>query len=313
MTFPLRSRSSKVLLALGVFAVFVWAAPHLFDGESEDAPRRDTATSFQFVQLSHGKVHYQLTQSSSTAETLVMIHGVSGPMVTWDRLLPTLDSARVLRYDLYGRGGSDRVAGPYNRDLYDQQLLELLDVLKIHEPVTLVGSSMGAIIAAEFTQRHADRVARVILIGPAGFPIQASPAARLLDLPGVGDWAIAVLGDRMLSAHQRRYVANPEKATVVDDAFRAQLRVRGTKAAILSTMREMPVRNYIDGFGALGRSGKPVLLIWGKNDQTFPFVHHGRAQELLPTAVFAPIDDAAHLPQWETPEEVGSTIEVFIN
>ncbi len=54
-----------------------------------------------------------------------------------------LDSA-YLRYDLYGRGYSDRPDVVYNKDLFDRQLFGLLAILDIHDRVDLVGNSMGA-------------------------------------------------------------------------------------------------------------------------------------------------------------------------
>ena len=84
------------------------------------------------------------------------MHGATIPMWIWDPQVESLTKAgfSVLRYDLYGRGYSDRPHTEYNRDLYRSQLLELLDQLGIKEPVDLVGMSLGGAIATDFTANY---------------------------------------------------------------------------------------------------------------------------------------------------------------
>jgi pimeloyl-ACP methyl ester carboxylesterase len=46
---------------------------------------------------------------------------------------------RVVRYDYYGRGRSDRVDAAYDQDLFVRQLAGLLDSLRVAGPVDLAG------------------------------------------------------------------------------------------------------------------------------------------------------------------------------
>ncbi len=106
------------------------------------SPLDDKARSVSpgdFVQLSQGYVHYQL-EGPETGETVVLVHGFSAPMFIWERTVPALTKAgfRVLSYDLYGRGYSDRPDVAYDKDLFDTQLLELLDALDIRESEVLI-------------------------------------------------------------------------------------------------------------------------------------------------------------------------------
>lgn len=58
----------------------------------------------EFAKLSDGTVAYELTGPES-GELVVLVHGVSGPMMVWDKTVPALNAAgfRTLRFDLYGR------------------------------------------------------------------------------------------------------------------------------------------------------------------------------------------------------------------
>jgi hypothetical protein len=45
----------------------------------------------------------------------------------------------------------------------------------------------------------------------------------------------------------------------------------GSKGAILSTMRHTPVQAFVDRYRALGQLDKEILIVWGRDDQAFPF------------------------------------------
>lgn len=270
-------------------------------------------TGATFVELSDGHVRYQLT-GPSDGPTVALIHGASGPMEVWDMTMEALAGAgfRVLRYDLYGRGGSDRIAVVHDAALYERQLEDLLRALDLAGPLHLVGSSMGAMIAAGFANAHPERVRSLCFIGPAGFPLQANPAALSLQVPWLGEYLIATIGDRMLASHNRAYFAEPDAFSPLHDAFRRQLEIRGTKRAILSTIRHMPLNDFADGYAAVGARTTPVLLVWGREDRTFPFAHHVRMRELIPRSDFLAVDDAAHLPQAERPDMVNPRLVGFL-
>src|SRR5690348_16826332 len=79
----------------------------------DDAARR-TAPG-KFVRLSDGMTHYELSGPDS-GTTVILVHGFSVPLYIWDSTAAALSSKgyRVLRYDEYGRGWSDRPNATYN-------------------------------------------------------------------------------------------------------------------------------------------------------------------------------------------------------
>jgi pimeloyl-ACP methyl ester carboxylesterase len=104
----------------------------------------------------------------------------------------------VARYNLYGRGYSDRPDTIYDRALFERQILSLLSALRIDRPVDLVGVSMGGAVAVGFTDRYPARVRKLGLIDPAGLPMPRSFSKRLLLAPLVGEWLMNLWGDRIL-------------------------------------------------------------------------------------------------------------------
>jgi hypothetical protein len=135
----------KIVLALVLLILLLLIPYWAFNEESktlDDNMRRGLPG--QFIKLSDGYVHYELS-GPEDGPVVVLIHGISTPYFIWDDAQSALTKAgfRVLRYDLYGRGFSDRPNVTYDEQLFDRQLLELLSALKIREPADLVGSSLG--------------------------------------------------------------------------------------------------------------------------------------------------------------------------
>jgi pimeloyl-ACP methyl ester carboxylesterase len=69
--------------------------------------------------LCHGPVQYELSKVDRPVGTVVLVGGFAVPMSVWNDTVPALKakSFSVLRFDLYGRGGSARPRVVYNVDL----------------------------------------------------------------------------------------------------------------------------------------------------------------------------------------------------
>ena len=76
----------------------------------------------------------------------------------------------VVRYDEFGRGLSDRPNVEYVPDLYDRQISELLDSLKVNDRIDIAGVSMGGAVTGVFAGRHPTRVRSLILVDPVAGP-----------------------------------------------------------------------------------------------------------------------------------------------
>src|SRR3954467_14480252 len=90
----------------------------------DDTSRR--AAPGKFVRLSDGLTHYQIDGPDS-GRVVVLAHGFSVPYYIWDSTAAYLSASgyRVIRYDSYGRGWSDRPDVAYNDKLFERQVGEL--------------------------------------------------------------------------------------------------------------------------------------------------------------------------------------------
>jgi pimeloyl-ACP methyl ester carboxylesterase len=304
----------KALIGLVILAA-VAAAPYYFlDGENQDlseASRRNRPG--QAVALSAG-ITQILVEGPETGPVVVLIHGFSIPMFLWNDVARDLAGAgfRVIRYDLYGRGGSDRVAADHTPDLYDRQLLDLLDHLSYKRPVDLVGISMGGAVAARFVRNHPERVRRVVLISPYGFPQDQGMMAEITQKPMIGEYLMAVAGDRVFKNRLPQNFYQPRDYPRIETEFMDQLKIRGTKRNWLSCLRHFMSLDFTADFQNLGTRKTPLLLFWGRHDRIVPHEYGHKMKNAAPQAEWITLEDQGHVPPLERPETLIPKMKDFL-
>lgn len=276
------------------------------------SPANRAGLSGQFITLPGGVTHYQLT-GPADGPLVVLVHGFSVASYTWDRTVPALADAgfRVLTYDLYGRGYSDRPSGPYDLNLFTTQLDDLLTALQIDKPVDVIGLSMGGYITADFTARHPERVRRVALLAPQSTSMGSDPRTNLATLPGLGEYLFTVyLGPFYMSDSSGEFESSHD-STAWRDRYLEMMNYAGFRNALLSTLRTMTGDPY-EAYRALGQLDRPVLLLWGEDDDTSPAANAPRVMEAVPQAELHLIPGARHAFAYEFPEVVNPLLVAFL-
>jgi pimeloyl-ACP methyl ester carboxylesterase len=293
----LRWRKSFLGGVILVVALLV-VLPLALDSErsSLDEEARSHAPG-RFIELTRGQVHYELAGLAG-GPLVVLVHGFSVPSFVWDPTVESLQSAgfRTLRYDLFGRGYSDRPNVAYDRSLYVGQLRELLDQLGVVDPVHLVGLSMGGAVIASFTTAHPERVDRLVFVDPFVGPADVGAVA----VPGLGEYLTVVYLARVLPNRLSGEFHRPEKAPAWEGRFREQMRYRGFRRALLRSLRQFMAEDFSGLYAEVGRIGKPTLVVWGRHDRTVPFAHSERVAESLGARLFV-AEESGHVPHLEQP------------
>jgi 3-oxoadipate enol-lactonase len=109
-----------------------------------------------FADVGSAKLYFEM---AGTGKTVVLIHGGLVDSRLWDDQFAEFSKHyRVLRYDLRGFGKSDFPTAKFSHvdDLY-----ALLKYLKI-DKASLIGLSLGGIIAADFTLAHPEMVEELV-------------------------------------------------------------------------------------------------------------------------------------------------------
>jgi len=285
-----------------------------YRGEIKDLNETERASlPGSFIRLADGVTHYELGGPDG-GQSVVLVHGFSAPYFIWDITFAALTQAgfRVLRYDLFGRGFSDRPRTSYNMDLFVRQLQDLLDGLHFQQ-VDLIGLSMGGPISSAFTVRFPERVRRLVLIDPVGK--QGMPLSWIYKaafLPGVSELILGLVGTEKMVKGAAADFFDPEHIAMFQEKYRIQMQYRGFKRAILSTLRNKMVSGHPAIYDRLGRLSKPVLLFWGREDQTLPFDHSKDIVAAVPGIEFHPIEGTGHIPHFEKHEIVNPILVDFL-
>jgi pimeloyl-ACP methyl ester carboxylesterase len=303
-----RPLSIVAVVSLLAVAAYVSARSGLLPLDDEARARAPGA----FVELSDGQVHYAWHGPSDGA-VAVLIHGYSMSSFVWAGLLEPLTRAgfRVLAYDNYGRGFSDRPDADNDTALFDRQLSELLASQGVDEPINLVGYSMGGAIATYFTAHHSDKVAKLGLIAPAGFPVHTPFVAKLLTVPFLGDWLMALVGKGTLLER----IAEPEnQGRAIPDLARryeVQMQYDGYLRSLLSTLRHYPLNDMEAEYGSVGAAKIPVLAIWGDEDPVVPPANATYLVQAIPHAKIVWVAGGTHAVTYSEPEFVSAALVEF--
>jgi len=267
-----------------------------------------------FIQLPNGMTHYELGGNES-GKVVVLVHGFSVPNFIYDPTFKFLTQAgyRVLRYDLFGRGFSDRPRTRYNLELFVKQLTDLLDALRITRSLNLVGLSMGGPIASAFTVRHPERVNKLVLIDPLGAkPIELTPALKAVRIPLVAEAVLGWVGSEVFIQNIARDFFDPALVDHFQAQYKIQMQYKGFQRAILSTMQNGMFDSFIKMYETLGKMDKEILLFWGRDDHTVPFEHSRALCAAMPNVEFRIIENCGHIPHYEKPEEVNPILLEFL-
>src|SRR5438309_2608967 len=141
-----------------------------------------------------GPVHF--ADFGGSGPTMVLVHGLGGSHLNWLAVGPALAAhARVLAPDLAGFGRTPLAGRSAEVEANHGLLDRLVDALA-DGPVILVGNSMGGLLAMLEAASHPDKVAALVLVGPAqprpaGLPMWVDPRVAAMfaayAFPGVGE------------------------------------------------------------------------------------------------------------------------------
>lgn len=306
---------AKILTIIMIGLVLVIGISYLVStaglNEMNDDVR--TALNKDFVPLKNGSVSYGWN-GPEEGEIVVMVHGFSTPRVVFMQNVGALANAgfRVLTYDHFGRGFSDRPDIKYGKKLYDDELIGLLDALKINTPINLIGYSMGGGISTVFAANHPERVKQLVLIAPVGFLPEHEGIKKLLLVPVLGEWLMTMVGKkRMIDA----FYTDVEKGVApreMAEGFEKQFEYIGVEHALLSSMRNFLSDNLQDEYQRLGKTAFPKLLIWGTKDSTVPFVGSEKILPLLPGIRFFKMEGVEHSIAYSQAKTVNREIIDFL-
>jgi pimeloyl-ACP methyl ester carboxylesterase len=292
------------LIALVLIGFYIFYVIKNVEIKTMDAEARKN-TSGQFVQLTDGITRYEIA-GADTAKTIILVHGFSVPAYIWGATFDSLvqQGFRVVRYDEFGRGFSDRPDVDYTPAFYRKQLFELIHSLKLKTPAHIAGLSFGGAVVTDFAVHYPSLVDKMILIDPV-YRFRKIDGAEMFV-----NYSMATHPDKQAGGQLEDF-KYPEQFPDWVDQYKVQMQYKGFRHALISTLINYPGDTIVGNYRKLDSFHKKILLIWGKEDQTVTFDFSDSLRQNLQVDFFA-VDDARHLPHLEKPLFVNQKIASFL-
>lgn len=269
-------------------------------GEGEDA---EAAPAYQFAEVDGLSIRYA-RKGAGNGVPVLFIHGFGGDLDNWLFNIDAVgEKSPVIALDLPGHGQSTaRLPGTSIKALagFVARFMDVLEVEQAH----LVGHSIGGAIASQMALEYPRRVASVALIGAAGLGPEINA--------GYAEDFVAALSRRELKPVLEQLFANPELVSrqMVDDVLKYK-RLDGVGELLGALSRGVfgGGRQAEQPGLRLEQTGKPVLVIWGREDRIIPAHHVSSAP---PGATVEVLDGAGHMVQMERANDVNRLLKQHV-
>lgn len=303
-----------VLLVLGLsvagFIGLNWAP----DRPVEELKARWAPAPSQFIELMGMQVHLRDEGPRDDAEPLLLLHGTSASLHTWEGWVADLKrTRRVISVDLPGFGLTGPFPdGDYRIAHYTAFLDALLDRLQV-PPVVVAGNSFGGQLAWELAVARPARVSRLILVDAAGYPRQSSSVPigfRLAQVPALAPLMARLLPRRMIESSVQNVYGDPTRVTdeLVERYYQLTLRA-GNRQALVQRFQQAPAG---DSQALIRQVRQPTLILWGGRDGLIAPVNAERFKADIAGSRLVIFEQLGHVPQEEDPALTLPVVQGFL-
>lgn len=300
----------RILIAACVgVAVLLAVNVRITDDETKDAAV--TMPGGELVSLPEGVV--QVTEHGPRrGSPIVLLHCFTCAIDWWDRIVPLLSPHhRVIAIDLLGHGGSEKPTSDYSMENQARLVAGALVKLGVRK-ATVVGHSLGGIVATALAESSPRLVQRVVIIDQApvnnGFGADLPLTDALTFTPVIGEALWRVMPD---SAIKDGLAIAFAPGFDVPDRFVDDFRRLTYSAYDASPEAEDAYTESAPLDLRLSRVGMPLLAIFGAKEQIYDPRAALRAYARIPGARTRLLASAGHSPNVERPRATARLILEF--
>jgi pimeloyl-ACP methyl ester carboxylesterase len=252
-------------------------------------------------------------------EPIVFVHGISGSWQNWLESLPHFAARgrRAIALDLPGFGKSPPPTWPIEMRAYGRLLHDFCAKLGIERGATVVGNSMGGLVAGEAVLAGPERFDRLVLVSAAGLINTWLPRERGAATshawgrfgPGFGALAREVVTRRraryLMFRFFMRYPGRLRRELLWEQ-MASGLPAPGFADAMASVI-EYDARHRLEEIQI------PVLIVWGTDDWVIPSAAAHSYQRRIPHSEMAIFERTGHVPQLERPARFNRLLDEFLS
>ncbi len=254
-----------------------------------------------FAEIDGNAMHYV---SYGEGPPVVFIHGLGGSSNVWHGVMQAMQQHHHgVAMDLRGHGRSQS-RGKFSIEGWSKDIKKLIAHLEL-PAVTLVGHSLGTLVAQHLAQTSPDTVDQLVLVGGISYfqPPTADAYRERADL--VEAEGMDVLVDSWLEG-----AVSPQ--------------THATQAGAVGLLREMFLRNdpisYAKSCRALSKAphirrdeiGQPTLMITGAHDRSTPLAMAEEIKSSIPVSRIRVLPNVGHWAPVEAPGEIAASVLEFL-
>ena len=305
---------AAIAVALALLIAALVAATWAPDRPVEQLKARWAPPPSVFLDIVGMKVHLRDEGPRDDPSPIVLIHGTSASLHTWEGWAQALKARRrVIRFDLPGFGLTGPAPdGRYTIESYVQVTSAVLDKLGVRRFV-IGGNSLGGNVAWACALALPARVDKLILVDAAGYPLASTSVPigfRLARMPLVNRLLEFSLSRGLIEASVKNVYGDPDKVTseLVDRYYELTLG-EGNRRALLRRFEQAD-------FGAQAQRipelKLPTLILWGGRDGLIPPSDAEHFQRDIAGSERVMFAELGHVPHEEDPARTVAAVERFL-
>ncbi len=300
------------LLLSVIIIIFIFLAA-LFE---KDIPRETlkpkySNASSHFMPLMGMQVHYRDEGITTDSVPLILLHGMSSSLNTWDSIVLFLkDKKRLISIDLPAFG----LTGPnpeneYSFAYYNKFLDSFLNQLHVTKCM-IAGNSLGGAIAWEYTASHSN-VAKLILIDAAGYPsknAKGSIGFKIASTPVINNLLLYITPKSLVRKSLEGIYFDKDRVTDAQvERFHDVAISEGNRKAALTIFKKGFERDP----EKINSITTPTLIIWGEKDGVIPVDNAYLFEKNIKGSKLEVLKNIGHVPMEEAPKKVADLIVAF--
>ncbi|MFW6131241.1 MAG: alpha/beta fold hydrolase [Candidatus Aminicenantaceae bacterium] len=251
---------------------------------------------------------------------VMLLHGIGASLEWWNYNINFLSKKnRVIAFDFLGFGLSSKPDIDFNIELAQEFMLDFINTLGLKK-VSLVGNSMGGLIALGTAITIPEKIDKLILVDNAGFDSNLSFFLRLGTVFPLCQIALSAMGKMFLRFFLKRMFYDlkkmpleledcilkmfqyPKNKKVFCEVLKYGVNIKGLKKRIWSEI----VRESLT-------LPHKTLIVWGENDKVIPVSQAYKGKELIKNSTLHIFEQCGHIPQVEYFEEFNRLVQDFLN
>jgi pimeloyl-ACP methyl ester carboxylesterase len=270
-----------------------------------------TDSNSHFMSVDGLEVHYK---DEGSGTPIILLHGTSASLHTWDGWTKELikNNYRVIRMDLpaFGITGANK-DNLYDLPSYSEFLTDFVNQLELDKFI-LAGNSLGGSISWHYTSNNPEKVQKLILLDPAGFPSKKERPLvfELAEIPILNQILKHITPKSLIKDNLEQVYFDDSKVTEnLVDRYHQMILREGSRAAFIERAK-LEGQDYTE---LLYTIKSPTLIIWGEDDLWIPVEDSFKFKERMANSSLVIMKETGHVPMEEKPIESVALALSFLN